>query len=229
MKFHQIVLLVVTLLVTSTDLVQGKHTPPKRFLRVDTPEDEGRVFPVNIPGLGKISNAMKTSKTKELQKLVNAGQSADDSFKGLGLGQVLDFGKTVNWKMVGKFFSNRKFKAWAKYTAQLNQKDPDGAMLATLTSAYGEKNAAIIILLGKDARSSVASRLETAQFYKWRNVDNLENADMALVKALEVPRRKIHAYPLEKSIWENYSKYIINQVMNYGKPDTKFTNPFIIG
>ncbi|KAG1706916.1 hypothetical protein DVH05_027766 [Phytophthora capsici] len=118
--------------------------------------------------------------------------------------------------MVANFFTSDKFKAVSKYAAKMNQKDPDSAILSALTSAYGEKNAAVIILLGKDSLSSrtVAKKLETAQFTKWYTVDKIPNADELVKKVLDVPRRKIRMYPREMSIWDNYSKFVGKYVLN---------------
>ncbi|KAL3672828.1 hypothetical protein V7S43_002116 [Phytophthora oleae] len=230
MKFYHIVLLVVALVVACADPASaskdskltphGNNTPSKRLLRAYTTdvEEEERGISVNLAGLDKIKNALTSSKTKELQKLVKAGESADDSFMKLGLGKVLNFekGAEVRTKMVSKFLSSDKFKAWSKYATKLNQKDADRTMIAALTSAYGEKNTAVIILLGKDSRSSrtVAKRLETAQFNKWYITDKLRNADELVTKVLKVPRSRIRGHPREMYIWDNYSKFISNIVLH---------------
>ncbi|KAG1686070.1 hypothetical protein DVH05_007165 [Phytophthora capsici] len=70
------------------------NIPTKRLLRAYTMGGEERGIAVNL-GLEKISNVLTSGKTKEFQKLVKAGQSSDDSFVNLGLGQVLNFGKKV--------------------------------------------------------------------------------------------------------------------------------------
>ncbi|KAG1709292.1 hypothetical protein DVH05_019935 [Phytophthora capsici] len=225
MKLCHIVALTVALLVACVDpasaskdsklATQGDNIPTKRLLR--TTEDEERGISVSL-GLEKISNAFTSGKTKEFKNLVKAGQSADDSFANLGLGHVLNFekGGEVRTKMVAKFFTSDKFKAWSKYTHKMNQKDADSAMLAGLTRAYGEKNAAVIILLGKDSLSShtVAKKLETAQFTKWYTVDKIPNADELVKKVLDVPRSKLRKYPREMSIWDNYSKFVGKYVLN---------------
>ncbi|KAG1706909.1 hypothetical protein DVH05_027759 [Phytophthora capsici] len=209
MKFCHIVVLAIVLL-GACPTTHGNNIPTNRFLRAYTTEDEERAFPVNL-GFEKIANALTSGKTKEFKNLVKAGQSVDDSFANLGLGQVLNFGKEV-----ANFFTSDKFKAVSKYAAKMNQKDPESAILSALTRAYGEKNAAVIILLGKDSLSSrtVAKKLETAQFTKWYTVDKIPNADELVKKVLDVPRRKIRMYPREMSIWDNYSKFVGKYVLN---------------
>ncbi|KAK1931205.1 hypothetical protein P3T76_013394 [Phytophthora citrophthora] len=216
MPFYHVVLLVVALLVSGANSTSEPKT--SRYLRAFTTEvddSEDRGISVNLPGLEKISNAFTSTKTKELQKLIKAGESTGDSFKSLGFGKALSFEQGVRTKMVSKFLSGDKFKAWSKYT-KLNQKHPDEAMLTAFTSAYGEKNTAVIILLGKDALRSraAAKRLETAQFNKWYTQDGLTNADELVKQVLKVPRNKLRGYPREMSIWDNYSKYISKVVMH---------------
>ncbi|EGZ08349.1 hypothetical protein PHYSODRAFT_306294 [Phytophthora sojae] len=122
------------------------NTPTKRLLRAY--EDEERGISAKIPGLEKISSVLKSSKTKELEGLLKTGESIGNAFKTLKL-STMPIGKNgfIESKLV----------------------DPNGAMVTALTNVFGERNLAIMIVLGKDTRSSrgIAKKLESALFNSW--------------------------------------------------------------
>ncbi|KAG6943746.1 hypothetical protein JG687_00018265 [Phytophthora cactorum] len=115
---------------------------------------------------------------------------------------------------LGNDFKNRNFKVWSQHATKINKQDPDGAMFTALTNVFGEKNVATVILLGKHLRgsSTVAKKLEKAQFNKWYAKDNhLSTAE----KVLNVKSIDIHMNSREKIISEAYTKYILDRVMTY--------------
>ncbi|ETN07625.1 hypothetical protein PPTG_12967 [Phytophthora nicotianae INRA-310] len=177
-----------------------------------------RGISANIPGLEKISKAFTSSKTKELQGLLKADDSLGNAFKTLKLSKM-PIGKDgfIETEMVVKFLSSRNFKVWSQHAAKLNKEDSYGAMITALTNVFGDKNVAIMVLLGKHSRSSsgVSKKLETALFNKWYTVDKYRTADDMFAKVLKANRDTIHGYAREKFIWGDYSKYITNRVMNY--------------
>ncbi|KAG2783745.1 hypothetical protein PC129_g12202 [Phytophthora cactorum] len=130
-----------------------------------------------------------SSKTKEFQGLLKVEDNLGNDFKKLGL-STMPIGKNDYIK------------------------DPDGAMFTALTNVFGEKNVATVILLGKHLRgsSTVAKKLEKAQFNKWYAKDNhLSTAE----KVLNVKSIDIHMNSREKIISEAYTKYILDRVMTY--------------
>ncbi|KAL4114539.1 hypothetical protein PRIC2_014473 [Phytophthora ramorum] len=118
--------------------------------------------------------------------------------------------------MVVKLFSSTNFKVWSKHAARLNKQDPGGAMLTSLTNAFGEKDVAIMILLGKHTQSSrqVAKKLEAAQLNKWVTTYKY-TADQVFEKVLKVERKDIHKHSREKFIWGDYDTYLHNMIMNH--------------
>ncbi|KAG3060242.1 hypothetical protein PI124_g22949 [Phytophthora idaei] len=176
-------------------------------------------MPVNIPGLEKISKAFTSSKTKELKALLKADDDLGNASKALKL-STMPIGKNgfIETKMVVKFLSSRNFKVWSEHAAKLNKQDPEGAMLTALTNVFGEKEVAIMILLGKHSWSSsgAAKKLETALFNKWYTIDKYRTADDAFTNVLKADRNTIHQYAREKAIWGDYSTYITNshEVLN---------------
>ncbi|KAI9984883.1 hypothetical protein PInf_006445 [Phytophthora infestans] len=104
--------------------------------------------------------------------------------------------------MVAKLLSSRNFKVWSQHAVKINKEDPYGAMLTTLTNVFGEKNVAIMILVGKLSRNSrdVAKKLEKAQFYKWYVVDKYKTADEVFTNVLNADRNTIHGLRLKYNI-----------------------------
>ncbi|KAF1792137.1 hypothetical protein GQ600_114 [Phytophthora cactorum] len=185
------------------------NAPTKRLLRAYSTDEEERGMPVNISGLEKISKAFTSSKTKELK--------ADDlgnAFKALKL-STMPIGK--NGFIETNMVVTRNFKVWSEHAAELNKQDPEGAMLTALTKVFGEKEVAIMILLGKHSWSSsgAAKKLETALFNKWYTIDKYRTADDAFTNVLKADRNTIHKYAREKAIWGDFSTYITNRVMKY--------------
>ncbi|ETP42235.1 hypothetical protein F442_10839 [Phytophthora nicotianae P10297] len=234
MKFYLVALLVFAMVFVSFDTASAtregklkpadvpfrmfKNTPTKRLLRTYKTGEEERGISANIPGLEKISKAFTSSKTKELQGLLKADDSLGNAFKTLKLSKM-PIGKDgfIETEMVVKFLSSRNFKVWSQHAAKLNKEDSYGAMITALTNVFGDKNVAIMVLLGKHSRSSsgVSKKLETALFNKWYTVDKYRTADDMFAKVLKANRDTIHGYAREKFIWGDYSKYITNRVMNY--------------
>ncbi|ETP14139.1 hypothetical protein F441_10894 [Phytophthora nicotianae CJ01A1] len=231
MKFYLVALLVVVMVIVSSDTAsaaRGKptdvpfrvleNTPSRRLLRTYHSAEEERGTSVNIPSLEKLSKAFTSSKTKELQGLLTADDSLGNAFKTVQLSKM-PIGKDgfIETEMVVKFLSSRNFKVWSQHAAKLNKEDSYGAMITALTNVFGDKNVAIMVLLGKHSRSSsgVSKKLETALFNKWYTIDKYRTADDMVAKVLGVKRSRIHGYPREKFIWGDYSKYITNRVMNY--------------
>ncbi|ETO73018.1 hypothetical protein F444_11005 [Phytophthora nicotianae P1976] len=234
MKFYLVALLVFAMVFVSFDTASAtregklkpadvpfrmfKNTPTKRLLRTYKTGEEERGISANIPGLEKISKAFTSSKTKELQGLLKADDSLGNAFKTLKLSKM-PIGKDgfIETEMVVKFLSSRNFKVWSQHAAKLNKEDSYGAMITELTNVFGDKNVAIMVLLGKHSRSSsgVSKKLETALFNKWYTVDKYRTADDMFAKVLKANRDTIHGYAREKFIWGDYSKYITNRVMNY--------------
>ncbi|KAG6623613.1 putative secreted RxLR effector protein [Phytophthora cinnamomi] len=236
MGFYHVVLLLVTVLLANTDPATAfRHsqlttpdtpsrelendTPNKRLLRAyTTDEDDGeeRGFSAKIPGLEKIANALKSSKTKELEALLKADESMIDTFKKLKLNTVsVGTDGFVESKKVVELFSSQNFKIWSKYATQTKPEDPQGAMVATLTTLFGDKNLATMILLGKDSRSSrsIAKQLETAQFNSWYKQG--KRPDGVLENMFGVTLSKIHGSSRAKYVWINYSNYVTNRVKNH--------------
>ncbi|ETO59009.1 hypothetical protein F444_22613 [Phytophthora nicotianae P1976] len=234
MKFYLVALLVVVMVIVSSDTSSAarewkvkstdvpfhvlENTPSKRLLRTYHSAEEERGISVNFPSLEKLSKAFTSSKTKELQGLLKADDSLGNAFKTLQLSKM-PIGKDgfIETEMVVKFLSSRNFKVWSQHAAMLNKEDSYGAVITALTNVFGDKNVAIMVLLGKHSRSSsgVSKKLETALFNKWYTVDKYRTADDMVAKVLGVKRSRIHGYPREKFIWGDYSKYITNRVMNY--------------
>ncbi|ETM98914.1 hypothetical protein PPTG_19191 [Phytophthora nicotianae INRA-310] len=225
MRFLHFFFVVIAVLIASAGRASGskltpaisfKYSPTKRLLRADITNGEERV--VNIPGFDKISKALTSSKTKELQNRLKADESLGNAFKTLGL-STMPIGKNnfIERKMVAKLLSSRSFQVWSQHAAKINKQDPAGEMLTALTSVFGEKTVAIMIDLGKHSwgSSTVAKQLERAQFDKWYAKNLYLTADDALKNVLKVKRSEIHANPREKFVWEAYSKYILNRVMKY--------------
>lgn len=116
-----------------------------RYLRVattDEEEDEERGISAKIPGLEKISSALKSSKTKtkELQALLKADESLGKAFKTVKL-STMPIGKDdfIETNMVVKFFSSPNFKAWSNHAAKTNPQSPQGTMLTALTNVLERK------------------------------------------------------------------------------------------
>ncbi|KAE9011931.1 hypothetical protein PR002_g14946 [Phytophthora rubi] len=193
-------------------------TPTKRLLRAyttDEDDSEERGLSAKLPGLEKISNALKSSKTKELEGLLKA-ESVAGAFKTLKLSSM-PIGKNdfIESKMVVKLFTSRNFKVWSNYATELNKKDPETAMFAALKDVFGEKNVATMIVLGKDSWSSnsVAKKLETAQFKSW--YERGQRPDDVLKKMLGVNIREIKLHPREMKIWEDYTRYDLKRKIKY--------------
>ncbi|KAI9994479.1 hypothetical protein PInf_011111 [Phytophthora infestans] len=121
----------------------------------------------------------------------------------------------IETDLVAKLFSSPNFKIWAQHAAKVNKQDPEGAMLAALTSVFGEKEVATMILVGKLRWRSkgIAQKLKTAQFNKWYSKGLA--ADDVFRHVLKASRGKIRGYGRFMGIWEDYSKYIIKRVVNY--------------
>ncbi|KAG3146336.1 hypothetical protein PC128_g24044 [Phytophthora cactorum] len=186
MELYHVVLVVAALLFASADIssaTRASKSKPTRVLQkthttrllrtynTGVEEDEERGISMTIPGLEKVSKAFTSSKTKKLQGLLTADESLGNAFQKLGLSKMFIANPQtglIETKMVVKFLSSRNYKVWSQHAAKLNKNDPDTAMLTALTDALGEKEVAIMILLGKhSSASSTAKKLETAQFNKW--------------------------------------------------------------
>ncbi|KAE8898521.1 hypothetical protein PF005_g14738 [Phytophthora fragariae] len=199
-------------------------TPTKRLLRAYTTneedgEDGERGISAKIPGLEKISNALKssrTSKAKELQGLLKADESIANAFKTLKL-STMPIGKNdfIETELVVKLFTSTNFKVWSKYAKKTNREDPYGAMVTALANVFGDKDLAIMILLGKGQWSSmgVAKKLEKSLFRSWL-VQGKQPSDL-LEKVFHVDRYWLQAYPRVKDIWGAYSTYVTKTVMNH--------------
>ncbi|KAG2799482.1 hypothetical protein PC111_g20411 [Phytophthora cactorum] len=222
MELYHVVLVVAALLFASADIssaTRASKSKPTRVLQkthttrllrtynTGVEEDEERGISMTIPGLEKVSKAFTSSKTKKLQGLLTADESLGNAFQKLGLSKMLIANPQtglIETKMVVKFLSSRNYKVWSQHAAKLNKNDPDTAMLTALTDALGEKEVAIMILLGKhSSASSTAKKLETAQFNKWFATGKF-TPDGALENVLKVKRSKIHRNPREKMIWGDY-------------------------
>ncbi|KAG2833603.1 hypothetical protein PC129_g14463 [Phytophthora cactorum] len=233
MELYHVVLVVAALLFASADIssaTRASKSKPTRVLQkthttrllrtynTGVEEDEERGISMTIPGLEKVSKAFTSSKTKKLQGLLTADESLGNAFQKLGLSKMLIANPQtglIETKMVVKFLSSRNYKVWSQHAAKLNKNDPDTAMLTALTDALGEKEVAIMILLGKhSSASSTAKKLETAQFNKWFATGKF-TPDGALENVLKVKRSKIHRNPREKMIWGDYMKYVRNRVLNH--------------
>ncbi|KAF4045932.1 hypothetical protein GN244_ATG01596 [Phytophthora infestans] len=208
---------------SSTRVVDSVTT--KRLLRAHssgkeegTEQEEQRGISINVPSLEKISKIFTSSKTTELKGKLMADEALDSAFETLKLSNMrISSHDFVETKMVAKLLSSRNFKVWSQHAVKINKEDPYGAMLTTLTNVFGEKNVAIMILVGKLSRNSrdVAKKLEKAQFYKWYVVDKYKTADEVFTNVLNADRNTIHGYAREKAIWGDYFKYIMDTVMKY--------------
>ncbi|KAG3204243.1 hypothetical protein PC128_g2042 [Phytophthora cactorum] len=205
MIFFHVILIGAVVLLANADPAPGSreskltlaanNAPTKRLLTTYTTDegvDDERGITVNIPGLDKLSKAFTSSKTKELQGLLKADDNLGTAFKALRLSKIpIGNPKTgfIETEKVVKLFSSRNFKVWSQHAAKMNKQDPAGEMLTALTNVFGEKNLATMILLGKHSwgSSSVAKKLEKAQFNKWYAVDKHQTADDVLEKLLLGP------------------------------------------
>ncbi|KAF4045934.1 hypothetical protein GN244_ATG01599 [Phytophthora infestans] len=181
-------------------------------------EEEERAISINFSSLEKIFKKVTSAKTTELQGMLKADEALGSAFKTLKLG-TMRIGKdgSVDPKMVAKFLSSRNFKIWSQHAVKINKDDPYGEMLKALTNVFGEKNVAMMILVGNLSRNSrdVAKKLEKAQFYKWYFVDKYKTADEVFTNVLKADRNRIHGYGREKEIWGDYAKYVTTTVMKY--------------
>ncbi|OWZ01866.1 RxLR effector protein [Phytophthora megakarya] len=248
MRFYQFILLVILVLfVTSSPASASKNskmatpgaptsvlesnTPIQRYLKASPANgetEEERGISENLRSImQKILNLFKSSKTKELQGLLKADDSIDDAFHKLKLNEMAikenDF---IETKMVVDLLKSKNFQAWYKHSAKvskLSQEKPEAAMLTTLSSFYGEKEVATMILLSKDAWrrgtidsvwASIASRrMEKALFNKWFN-EGLD-AKQVLEKVLGVRMHNIHRHSRAKFIWGDYNKWYTAKKLNW--------------
>ncbi|KAI9984895.1 hypothetical protein PInf_006449 [Phytophthora infestans] len=147
--------------------------------------------------------------------MLKADEALGSAFKTLKLG-TMRIGKdgSVDPKMVAKFLSSRNFKIWSQHAVKINKDDPYGEMLKALTNVFGEKNVAMMILVGNLSRNSrdVAKKLEKAQFYKWYFVDKYKTADEVFTNVLKADRNRIHGYGREKEIWGDYANCHLGEI-----------------
>ncbi|KAF4034139.1 hypothetical protein GN244_ATG13908 [Phytophthora infestans] len=203
----------------STRVVDNATT--ERLLRAhssgkeEQKEEEERAISINFPSLEKILKKVTSGKSTELQGMLKADEALGSAFKTLKL-STMRIGKD-DTKMVAKFLSSRNFKIWSQHAVKINKDDPYGEMLKALTNVFGEKNVAMMILVGNLSRNSrdVAKKLEKAQFYKWYFVDKYKTADEVFTNVLKADRNRIHGYGREKEIWGDYAKYVTTTVMKY--------------
>ncbi|GMF26967.1 unnamed protein product [Phytophthora lilii] len=238
MRFYHLVLLVTAILLatggstaepkglklTLTDNTSHQVntvTPTKRFLRAYSPDKEDedteeRGISVKLPGLEKISNVFKSSKTKQLEGLIKADDSIGNAFKALQLSKMpIDKNGFIETEMVNKFFSSTNFKVWSKHVARLNKKNPEAAMLQHLTNVFGEKEAAIMIMLSQLRRNTrgIGKKLEAAQFNKW--FTKRKFPPQIVEDVFKVKFNDIHKEPRVKAVFIDYSKYFTNRVETY--------------
>ncbi|KAF1792379.1 hypothetical protein GQ600_7121 [Phytophthora cactorum] len=167
----------------------------------------------------KLTLAANNAPTKRLLTTYTTDEGVDDERGVKAQQNSYRQPKTgfIETEKVVKLFSSRNFKVWSQHAAKMNKQDPAGEMLTALTNVFGEKNLATMILLGKHSwgSSSVAKKLEKAQFNKWYAVDKHQTADDVLEKVLNVKRKDIHRNSREKFIWADYMNYIRNRVIHY--------------
>ncbi|OWY95762.1 RxLR effector protein [Phytophthora megakarya] len=232
MGFYQVVLLIGVLLLGSSDWIQAstnsrlgasgtttrsleRDDSVTRFLRA-YPADEGvddeRGISAYLPGVEKLSNIFKSSRTKELERKIKADDSIDDSFTKLIRNTLPMKNGQIDADKVHLLFLSRKFKVWTKHAAKMNKFShvkPETAMLTTLMKTFSERDIARMIYVSKDASwtapNKVIKKLEKTQFNKWFR----EGLDPTQVveKVLKVEMRYIERSPTEEKIWEAYSKW----------------------
>ncbi|OWZ14470.1 RxLR effector protein [Phytophthora megakarya] len=250
MRSYQFVLFVLLILVSISDFasasknsslvapcaptrVLGNNTPIKRLLRTDRTSDEAeeeRGMPSSLQNvLKKLSNVFtfESRKTKELRGLLKADESIDDAFKTLKLNNMdLTKNGMLSQKKVVNLFKSRNFMVWSAHVAKvskLNKQKPEIAMLEALTNAFGEKQAAIMILLSTDAwkrgtinairASFVVKKLEKAQFNKW--FDSKLEPKYVLERVLKINYGDIYLNPREMLIWANYNRWYTTRIFNF--------------
>ncbi|KAI9984887.1 hypothetical protein PInf_006426 [Phytophthora infestans] len=140
----------------STRVVDNATT--ERLLRAhssgkeEQKEEEERAISINFPSLEKILKNVTSGKSTELQGMLKADEALGSAFKTLKL-STMRIGKD-DTKMVAKFLSSRNFKIWFQHAVKINKDDPYGEMLKALTNVFGEKNVAMMILVGNLSRNS---------------------------------------------------------------------------
>ncbi|POM57512.1 RxLR effector family protein [Phytophthora palmivora] len=209
---------------SSSTHVLESHTPTNRYLRAYTTsegDNEERGISVKLPTLEQISNTLKSSKRKELEGLLKGDELVGDAFKKLKL-STMPIGnpktQSIETKDVVKLFSSTNFKVWSDHVSkwsELNKKNPADTMLTALTSVFGEKEVAIMILLSKKSwrTGTVVKDLEKAQFNKWFN--KILEPRRVYEDVLGANWRLIHGNPREKQIWLDYTAYSMNRVAHH--------------
>ncbi|EGZ08396.1 hypothetical protein PHYSODRAFT_288847 [Phytophthora sojae] len=234
MELYGFVLLAAAVLVASADLCAASkeshltaadalthalqnETPTKRFLRVSTTnkDDYGEQRGISVE---KISNVLKSSKTKELEALLKADDTITNAFKKLKLSTMpVAQNNFVKTEMVVKLFSSRNFKVWAKHAAQINKQDPEGAMVNALRKEFDDKTLANMILVGKLSwkSKSTAKKMEKALFNAWYSEG--KRPDGVLADILMVKFHDIRRSPRAMAIWADYTDYFKKRVLDYGR------------
>ncbi|POM60992.1 hypothetical protein PHPALM_30066 [Phytophthora palmivora] len=190
------------------------NTPANRYLRAYTTNEgdgEERGISVKLPNLDQLPNTFKSSKTKELQGLLKGDETIGDAFKKLKLSTMPLVTRKLNLSK-GKITN---FKLWSNHVAKVNKENPEAAMLRALTNVFGEKEVATMILLSKYSwrTSSVAKKMEKAQFNKW--FEKGLDPHTVFVDVFRVKWNKKHLHPREKFIWGDYSTYYTKRIVEY--------------
>ncbi|ETN14845.1 hypothetical protein PPTG_07098 [Phytophthora nicotianae INRA-310] len=181
------------------------HAPSLRLLRSDTqPGDEARLA-INFSGANKLLDPVKRTGNKitgaiKAETLRFKGIPADDVFVLLKLDQAGD-----------KILENKQFGTWVSYMTKTNKKYPEVAMVAKLTTVYGDEVLAKILQAGVKVKStnSIARKLQFIQMTGWMQQTNsiddifrLLKLDEGMEKLLTSPNLNI----LERYI-EVYNKF----------------------
>lgn len=92
----------------------------------------------------------KIFKPSRTASILKGDESLGDAFEALKLSAIpIRKYHFIEKKMVVNLLLSRDFNLWSKHAAALNKKDRYDTTFEVLTKAFGEKDVAIMILLGK--------------------------------------------------------------------------------